>query len=88
MEDTCKKFQNFQVERQTKLRKLDGLIQEVNSNILQNVNPIIEDLSKDMGITVVLEKSSVVLSADNMDITDDVIKKLNKVLPQVKVSLD
>jgi Skp family chaperone for outer membrane proteins len=86
--DYEKKLQNFQVEKQNKLRKLDGLIQKVNFDILENVNPILEDLSQEMGITVILEKSSVVLSATNMDITENVVKKLNKELPKIKVSLD
>ena len=42
----------------------------------------------ELGVTVILEKNSVLLSANNMDITDNVIKKLNKKLPKIKVSLD
>jgi len=45
-------------------------------------------LSKELGVTVILEKNSVLLSATNMDITENLIKKLNKKLPKIKVSLD
>jgi Skp family chaperone for outer membrane proteins len=45
---------------------------------LENVKPILEELSKELGVTVILEKNSVLLSATNMDITDDVIKNLIK----------
>ena len=86
--DYEKKLQNYQSEKQNKLRSLEGVLQNARNNILENVKPILEELSKELGVTVILEKNSVLLSATNMDITDDVIKKLNKELPKIKVSLD
>jgi Skp family chaperone for outer membrane proteins len=86
--DYEKKLQNYQVEKQNKLRKLEGVLQKARNEILENVKPILEELSKELGVTVILEKNSVLLSATNMDITENVIKKLNKELPKIKVSLD
>ena len=86
--DYEKKLQEYQTDKQNKLRKLEGVLQKARNEILENVKPILEDLSKELGVTVILEKNSVLLSANNMDITDDVIKKLNKELPKIKVSLD
>jgi len=86
--DYEKKLQNYQSEKQNKLRRLEGVLQKARNEILENVKPILEDLSKDLGVTVILEKNSVLLSATNMDITEDVIKKLNKELPKIKVNLD
>lgn len=83
-----KKLQNYQADKQNKLRKLEGALQKARNEILENVKPILEQLSKELGVTVILEKNSVLLSATNMDITDEVIKKLNKELPKIKVSLD
>ena len=82
------KLQTYQVDKQNKLRKLEGVLQSARNKILENVKPILEDLSKELGVTVILEKNSVLLSATNMDITDNVIKKLNKKLPKIKVTLD
>ena len=82
------KLQDYQADKQNKLRKLEGILQKARNEILENVKPILEDLSKELGVTVILEKNSVLLSANNMDITDDVIKKLNKKLPKIKVTLD
>ena len=82
------KLQDYQVDKQNKLRKLEGILQKARNEILENVKPILEELSKELGVTVILEKNSVLLSANNMDITDDVIKKLNKKLPKIKVTLD
>ena len=87
-QDYEKKLQNYQSEKQNKLRKLENVLQTARNEILENVKPILEELSQELGVTVILEKNSVLLSATNMDITDDVIKKLNKQLPKIKVSLD
>jgi Skp family chaperone for outer membrane proteins len=86
--DYEKKLQNYQSEKQNKLRNLEGVLQKARNEILENVKPILEELSNELGVTVILEKNSVLLSATNMDITEDVIKKLNKELPKIKVSLD
>ena len=86
--DYEKKLQTYQVKKQEKLRKLEGVLQKARNEILESVKPILEDLSKELGVTVILEKNSVLLSASNMDITGTVIKKLNKKLPKIKVSLD
>ena len=37
---------------------------------------------------VILEKNAVILSDDDMDMTDEVIKILNKNLPKIKVELE
>jgi len=86
--DYEKKLQNYQVDKQKKLRNLEGVLQNVRNEILENVKPILEDLSMELGVTVILEKNSVLLNANNMDITENVIKRLNKELPKIKVSLD
>ena len=86
--DYEKKLQNYQNDKQNKLRKLEGVLQKARNKILEKVKPILEELSQELGVTVILEKNSVLLSATNMDITDEVIKKLNKELPKIKVSLD
>tara|TARA_B110000483_G_scaffold194704_1_gene232073 strand:+ start:4454 stop:5008 length:555 start_codon:yes stop_codon:yes gene_type:complete len=86
--DYEKKLQDYQIERQVKLRDLEGMLQKARNEILMSIKPILEDISKEMGVTVILEKNTVLLSASNMDITNEVIKKLNKKLPKIKVSLD
>ena len=52
------------------------------------LKPILEEISNEKGITILLEKNSVLLSAENMDITDEAMKKLNKSLTKIEVSLD
>ena len=82
------KVQNFSVTRQQKLLSVERLIENSRNVILDNLKPILENISETKGITVLLEKSTVLLNAETMDITDLVIKNLNKELPKIEVTLE
>jgi len=82
------KVQKYNNERQSKLMKIDELIAVSRNDILNALKPILEEISNDKGITIILEKTSIMLNAEKMDITSDVLKKLNKSLPTIKVSRD
>ena len=64
------------------------MVQMARAKILDEVKPIINKYAKEVGITVILEKNAVVMSADEMDMTEQVIKILNKNLPKIKVELE
>ncbi len=81
-----KKVNNYNTERQAKLMKIDELIAISRNDVLNALKPILEEFANEKGITVLLEKGSVMLNADKMDITDDVLKKLNKDMPKLEVS--
>ena len=68
--------------------KIDELIAVSRNEILSSIKPILEEVSNEKGITIILEKTSIMLNAEKMDITNEVLKKLNKSLPTIKVSRD
>ena len=82
------KVQKYNNERQSKLMKIDELIAVSRNDILNALKPILEEISNEKGITIILEKASIMLNAEKMDITNEVLKKLNKSLPNIKVSRD
>ena len=82
------KVQNYNIERQNKLIAVEKLVESSRNEILDSLKPILEEMSDTKGITVILEKGTVLLNAETMDITDDVIKALNKQLPKIEVSLE
>ena len=82
------KIQTYNSDRQSKLMKIDELIAISRNDILNAIKPILEEISNEKGITVILEKTSIMLNAEKMDITNEVLKKLNKSLPNIKVSRD
>ena len=82
------KVQNYNIERQNKLISIEKLVESSRNEILDKLKPILEKMSEAKGITVILEKGTVLLNAETMDITDEVIKTLNKELPKIEVSLE
>ena len=82
------KIQFYNSERQSKLMKIDELIAISRNDILNAIKPILEEISNEKGITIILEKTSIMLNAEKMDITNEVLKKLNKSLPNIEVSRD
>ena len=82
------KVQNYNVTRQEKLMSVDRIVSESRNEVLNALKPILEEISNEKGITVLLEKNSVLLNAENMDITDEALKALNKKLPSIEVSSD
>ena len=82
------KVQKYNNERQTKLMRIEELIAVSRNDILVAIKPILEEITNEKGITIILEKTSIMLSAEKMDITNEVLKKLNKSLPTIEVSRD
>ena len=82
------KIQTYNSERQSKLMKIDELIAISRNDILKAIKPILEEISNEKGITIILEKTSIMLNAEKMDITNEALKRLNKSLPNIKVSRD
>ena len=82
------KIQSYNSERQAKLMKIDELIAISRNDILNALKPILEEISNEKGITIILEKTSIMLNAEKMDITNEALKKLNKSLPNIKISRD
>ena len=82
------KVQNYNVTRQEKLISIDRIVSESRNKVLDALKPILEEISNDKGITILLEKNSVLLNAENMDITDEALQILNKKLPSIEVSAD
>ena len=82
------KVQNYNITRQEKLMSIDILVSDSRNNVLNALKPILEEISNAKGITVLLEKNSVLLNAENMDITDEALQSLNRELPKIEVSLN
>ncbi len=83
-----KKVQNYNITRQEKLLSIDNLVAESRNNVLNALKPILEEISNSKGITVLLEKNSVLLNAENMDITLESLNNLDKEFPSLEVSLN
>ncbi len=54
--------------------------------LLQNLNPILTNYMKERKIRMVLDKKSLLIGDENLDITKDIIKILNSKLKSIKLN--
>ena len=59
--------------------------EKARNELLKNLNPIIKDYMKDKKIRMVIDKKSLLLADENLNITNDIIDLLNKKLKSIKL---
>ena len=52
---------------------------------MKNLNPILQDYMKQKKIRMVVDKKSILLADQNLDITDDIVKILNQKLKSINL---
>ena len=77
---TLQKDRNALVTRVSKKRS------KARSNLLKNLNPIIKEYMKEKKIRYVMDKKSLILADENLDITQEIIKILNNKLKTIKLN--
>ena len=80
------KVSSLQKERSTLLDSVSKQRLKARNEILKALNPIISDYMKEKKIRMVLDKKSLLLADENLDITNDVINLLNKKLKSIKLN--
>ncbi len=79
------KVTELQKDVQNKKAMLDSAYARALSEIQKNVTDIITDMSKEKGFVVAIPTSQLLYAESSLDITADVLKKLNERLPKVEV---
>ena len=79
------KVSSLQKERNKLLESVAKQRAKARSDLLKNLNPIIKEYMKEKKIRMVLDKKSLLLADENLDITNDVINLLNKKLKSIKL---
>lgn len=82
------KLNKAQHDVQEKRAQLDASFNESIGQVQKAISEIIADIAKEKGFQIALPKIQVLYSADSLDITDEVIKRLNAKLSTVKVKTD
>lgn len=77
-----------QKEVQAKKALLDAAFERSLNDIQKAVNDIIAELAKEKGFNLALPTSQILYADDKMDISKDVLDRLNKKLPKVEVKFD
>mgnify|MGYP000860376819 CR=1 FL=1 len=80
-----KKVTDYQKERRTVLEKITKLRAKARKDLLNKINPIIENYTKENNISFVIDKKTILVGNESFDITSLVIDKLNKELPSLNL---
>ena len=59
---------------------------KARTELLKNLNPIIKEYMKKKNIRMVLDKKSMLLADESLDITQDIVKILNSKLKSIKLN--
>ena len=77
---------SLQKERDNLLDSVAKQRKKARSELLKNLNPIIQDYMKEKKIRMVIDKKSILLADENLDLTKEIIKLLNKKLKSIKLN--
>ena len=80
------KVLNLQKERDKLLKTLSQQRLKARNELLKNLNPIISEYMQENQIRMVVDKKSILLADQNLDITKQIIERLNKKLKSVKLN--
>ena len=86
-----KDFQARATAFQRKIQQRGGLIQggviKAQQQIEQALGPILQGIMKERGATILLDRSSILLAPNSIDVTQLVIQRLDMKMPTAKVEL-
>ena len=74
------KVQIIRDEQDAKARELQQLRDEERQAFLQRARPVLAEIARERGAYIVLDRRSVFLSADQIDITDEAIQRMDAAL--------
>ena len=83
--DLRNKVSKLQNERNKLLNDVAQQRAKAKSELLKNLNPIIKNYMKEKNIRMVLDKKSLLLADENLDITKDIMDLLNQKLKSINL---
>lgn len=82
-----RQVQEFQRTIQLKRRQLEQGFQESTDQVRQVLIEVVAEVFKERGLSVVIDKGSYVIADTNLDISQEVLQRLNSRLTKVAVTL-
>ena len=80
------KVSSLQKERNKLLEDVAKQRTKAKNELLKNLNPIIQNYMKEKNIKMVLDKKSLLLADESLDITKDIIQILNSKLKKINLN--
>ena len=80
------KVSSLQKERNNLVDKVSKQRAKARNELLKNLNPIIKEFMQEKNIRMDLDKKSLLLADENLDITKEILVRLNKKLKNIKLN--
>ena len=74
------KFQEFSKEKNEIVKEFNNFKKKEFENIFKKINPIINDYMKQNSVKILLDSKNVYIGAKELNLTEDILKKVNKEL--------
>ena len=85
VDDLRSKVSNLQKKRNDLLQNISKKRSKAKSELLKNLNPIIEEYMKEKTIRMVIDKKSLLLAEEKLNITKEILDRLNKKLKSINL---
>ena len=76
----------MQKERNSLLETISKQIAKARNELLRNLNPVIKEYMNEKKIRMVINKKSLLLADENLDITKEILNRLNKKLKSINLN--
>ena len=83
--DLRQKVNSLQKERNTLLDQVAKQRAKARTELLKNLNPIIQDYMKKNNIRMVVDKKSLLLADEKLNITEEIMSLLNKKIKSINL---
>ena len=83
--DLRSKVSNLQKERNNLISEVGKQRAKARQELLKNLNPIIKEYMEKNNIRMVIDKKSILLADEKLDITKEIVKLLNNKLKSIKL---
>ena len=83
--DLRKKVSDLQKKRSKLLNTVANQRSKARSELLKNLNPVVKEYMVEKNIRMVLDKKGIILADEKLDITNDIITKLNAKIKTLKL---
>ena len=85
LSDLKKKFNSYQEKKKIKNSELNSLRNNAGNIILKNINEILSEYSINNSISLIVQKNSVIIGKTELDVTNDILKLLNKKITKLEL---
>ena len=79
-----KKINDYKILRQNSIQDITSKRRKASSEFFKKINPILGKYAADNNISFILQKKNIIMGKTELDITDDVLKIIDKEVSKIK----